>query len=84
MAHEPPDVADAPLTGVAPPREVMRHPQVALSHLEPAWPESQITYSKMLAAIDGPVRGEVYLKELIKAYFGCELTWVQSLSSVLI
>lgn len=36
--------------------------------LEPAWPESQITYSKMLAAIDGPVRGEVYLKELIKAY----------------
>jgi tetratricopeptide (TPR) repeat protein len=36
--------------------------------LEPAWPESQITYAKLLAAIDGPVRGEVYLKELIKAY----------------
>lgn len=36
--------------------------------LEPAWPESQITYAKLLAAIDGPVRGEVYLKELIKTY----------------
>ena len=36
--------------------------------LEPARPDSQITYSKLLSARDGPVRGEVYLKELIKAY----------------
>jgi tetratricopeptide (TPR) repeat protein len=36
--------------------------------LEPAWPESQITYAKLLAAIEGAVRGEVYLKELIKTY----------------
>lgn len=36
--------------------------------LEPAWPESQITYSKILAAVDGPVRGETYLKELIKTF----------------
>jgi tetratricopeptide (TPR) repeat protein len=36
--------------------------------LEPAWPESQITYSKLLSAVEGPVRGEIYLKELIKAY----------------
>ena len=36
--------------------------------LEPAWPESQITFAKVLAASDGPTRGETYLKDLIKAY----------------
>jgi tetratricopeptide (TPR) repeat protein len=36
--------------------------------LEPAWPESQITYAKLLGAIDGPVREEVYLKNMIKAF----------------
>lgn len=36
--------------------------------LEPAWPESQITYAKVLAAFDGPTRGETYLNDLIKAY----------------
>ncbi|MBC7742648.1 MAG: tetratricopeptide repeat protein, partial [Bdellovibrionaceae bacterium] len=33
--------------------------------LEPSWPEAQITYAKFLAAKDGPVRGERYLKELV-------------------
>lgn len=36
--------------------------------LEPAWPESQITYAKFLAASEGPLRGETYLKSLIKSY----------------
>ncbi|MBY0553190.1 tetratricopeptide repeat protein [bacterium] len=36
--------------------------------LEPAWPESQITLAKVMAATDGPVRGEVYLKQLIRTY----------------
>lgn len=36
--------------------------------LEPALPETQITYAKFLAADKGPVREEIYLKELIKAY----------------
>ncbi len=36
--------------------------------LEPAWPEAQITFAKVLAAIDGAVRGETYLKELIKTF----------------
>jgi tetratricopeptide (TPR) repeat protein len=36
--------------------------------LEPSWPEAQITYAKFLAAKDGPVRGEKYLKELIKSF----------------
>ncbi len=36
--------------------------------LEPSWPESQITYAKFLAAKDGPVRGEIYLKDLVKNF----------------
>ncbi|MEQ1721561.1 MAG: tetratricopeptide repeat protein [Pseudobdellovibrio sp.] len=36
--------------------------------LEPAWPESQITVAKVMAATDGPIRGESYLKQLIKNY----------------
>ncbi len=36
--------------------------------LEPSWPEAQITYAKFLAAKDGPVRGEHYLKDLIKNF----------------
>jgi tetratricopeptide (TPR) repeat protein len=36
--------------------------------LEPAWPESQITYAKLLGATDGPVREEGYLKNMIKAF----------------
>ncbi len=36
--------------------------------LEPSWPESQVTYSKFLAALDGPLRGESYLKNLIKNF----------------
>lgn len=36
--------------------------------LEPAWPESQITWAKVLTAVDGPVRGQTYLQEMIKSY----------------
>lgn len=36
--------------------------------LEPAWPESQITLAKVMAATEGPVRGEIYLRQLIKTY----------------
>lgn len=36
--------------------------------LEPSWPEAQVTYAKFLAAKDGPVRGEKYLKDLIKNF----------------
>ena len=36
--------------------------------LEPSWPESQITYAKFLAAYDGPIRGETYLKAKIKDF----------------
>ncbi len=36
--------------------------------LEPSWPEAQITYAKFLAAKDGPVRGELYLKDLVKNF----------------
>jgi tetratricopeptide (TPR) repeat protein len=36
--------------------------------LEPSWPESQITYSKFLSAAEGPMRGELYLKGLIKSF----------------
>lgn len=38
------------------------------NEIEPAWPESQITYAKLLAAVDGPVRGEMHLKDMIKLY----------------
>ena len=33
--------------------------------LEPSWPEAQITYARYLAAQDGPLRGEKYLKDFI-------------------
>ncbi|MFZ3230040.1 MAG: tetratricopeptide repeat protein [Pseudobdellovibrio sp.] len=36
--------------------------------LEPSWPDSQITYAKYLSAADGPMRGEAYLKNLIKNF----------------
>lgn len=36
--------------------------------LEPAWPESQITYAKLLGATEGPVREEAYLKNMIKTF----------------
>lgn len=36
--------------------------------LEPAWPEGQIAYAKVLAGIYGPIRGETYLKDKIKEY----------------
>ena len=36
--------------------------------LEPAWPEGQITYAKVLAAVYGSIRGESYLKERIKEF----------------
>lgn len=36
--------------------------------LEPSWPEAQITYARFLAAQDGPLRGEKYLKDLIKSF----------------
>lgn len=36
--------------------------------LEPAWPDGQIAYAKVLAGIYGPMRGETYLKEKIKEY----------------
>jgi len=36
--------------------------------LEPSWPEAQITYAKVLAAADGPLRGETYLKAKIKDF----------------
>jgi tetratricopeptide (TPR) repeat protein len=36
--------------------------------LEPAWPESQITYAKVMSASEGLIRGESYLKQLIKNY----------------
>ena len=36
--------------------------------LEPAWPEGQITFSKVLAGTYGPVKAENYLKEKIKEY----------------
>src|SRR3989344_470093 len=36
--------------------------------LEPSWPESQITYAKYLSAVDGPLRGATYLKNLIKSF----------------
>ncbi|MGZ3690524.1 MAG: tetratricopeptide repeat protein, partial [Pseudobdellovibrio sp.] len=36
--------------------------------LEPGLPEAQITYAKFLGADKGPVREEMYLKELIKSY----------------
>ncbi|AGH94307.1 tetratricopeptide repeat protein [Pseudobdellovibrio exovorus] len=36
--------------------------------LEPSWPESQITWAKVLSATDGPTRGQNYLKEMIKAF----------------
>lgn len=36
--------------------------------LEPAWPESQITYAKLLGATEGPVREESYLKNMIKTF----------------
>lgn len=36
--------------------------------LEPSWPESQITYAKFLSAKDGPLREELYLKDLVKSF----------------
>lgn len=36
--------------------------------LEPSLPEAQITYAKFLSALDGPMRGEAYLKTLIKNF----------------
>ena len=36
--------------------------------LEPAWPESQITYSKYIQAKDGSQKSEKYYLELIKSY----------------
>ncbi len=36
--------------------------------LEPSWPEAQITYAKFLVAKEGPLRGEKYLKDLIKNF----------------
>lgn len=36
--------------------------------LEPAWPEGQITFSKILAGTYGPVKAELYLKGKIKEY----------------
>ncbi len=36
--------------------------------LEPSLPETQITYAKFLAALYGPLRGESYLKGLIKGF----------------
>lgn len=36
--------------------------------LEPAWPQGQIIYAKVLAGIYGPLRGEAYLKDKIKDF----------------
>ncbi len=36
--------------------------------LEPAWPEGQITFAKVLAGIHGAIRGESYLKDRIKEF----------------
>ncbi len=36
--------------------------------IEPAWPEGQITFAKVLSGVYGPVRAESYLKNKIKEY----------------
>lgn len=36
--------------------------------LEPSWPDAQIVYAKLLSAADGPLRGELYLKNKIKNF----------------
>jgi len=36
--------------------------------LEPSLPEAQITYAHLLAAVDGPLRGEKHLKDKIKEF----------------
>jgi tetratricopeptide (TPR) repeat protein len=36
--------------------------------LEPSWPDAQITYARVLAAKEGPLRGEKYLKDMIKSF----------------
>jgi len=36
--------------------------------LEPSWPEGQITFSKVLSGVFGPVKAETYLKFKIKEY----------------
>lgn len=36
--------------------------------LEPSWPESQITWARVLSAVEGPTRGQNYLKEMIKGF----------------
>ncbi len=48
-------------------KEAQRYSGKAID-LEPSWPESQITYAKLLAATNGPQRGETYLKSLIKSF----------------
>ena len=48
-------------------KEAQRYSGKAID-LDPIWPESQITYAKYLAAAEGPIRGETYLKSLIKNF----------------
>ena len=48
-------------------KEAQRYSGKAID-LEPSWPESQVTYSKFLSALDGPLRAESYLKNLIKNF----------------
>ncbi len=48
-------------------KEAQRYSGKAID-LEPSWPESQVTYSRFLSALDGPLRGESYLKNLIKSF----------------
>lgn len=48
-------------------KEAQRYSGKAID-LEPSWPEAQITYAKFLAAVEGPQRGETYLKSLIKNF----------------
>ena len=48
-------------------KEAQRYSGKAID-LDPIWPESQITYAKYLAASEGPIRGETYLKSLIKNF----------------
>ncbi|MGE4234693.1 MAG: tetratricopeptide repeat protein, partial [Bacteriovoracia bacterium] len=49
-------------------KEAARKYSARAVDLEPAWPEAQITYAKYLEAIEGTMRAEFYLKEVIKAY----------------
>ncbi len=48
-------------------KEAQRYSGKAID-LEPSLPETQITYAKFLAALYGPLRGENYLKNLIKSF----------------